>query len=242
MSYTWIAISGRWKNTVIVALALILLSILSIVPVLGFIASVVQAIVLYALGYWVVDRIKESGSMDAFKEGVATEKIKTMMFAFFSPAAGYYVGFMIFSIIMMIVTVGIFWITGGFEMVAAMQHQQPGPDSSPEELYAFYVQIMGVSTPTILFLLITSLFFSYLWPLVYGYALFQRTFSDAFNAGIYRKLLQTRDTLDADPFRCRTCDGHQYRHRDSSAHRYSHASLDGLLHGNCLGGSLQSGR
>jgi len=182
MSYTWIAISGRWKNTVIVALALVLLSILSIVPVLGFIASVVQAIVLYALGYWVVDRIKESGSMDAFKEGVATEKIKTMMFAFFSPAAGYYVGFMIFSIIMMIVTVGIFWITGGFEMVAAMQHQQPGPDSSPEELYAFYVQIMGVSTPTILFLLITSLFFSYLWPLVYGYALFQRTFSDAFNA------------------------------------------------------------
>jgi hypothetical protein len=183
MGYTWIAISANWKNTIIVALVLILLSILSLVPILGFVASAVQGIVLYALGYWIVDRIKECSHTEMFKERVASDTFKAMISSLFPPAAGYYVGFMIFSIIMMIITVGIFWITGGFEMVTiASEQQQHMQNASPEEVYAFYAQIVGSSSPALVFVLITSLFFSYLWPLVYGYALFQRTFSDAFNA------------------------------------------------------------
>ncbi|WP_456380536.1 hypothetical protein [Hydrogenimonas sp.] len=182
MGYTWSAISANWKNTIVVALALILLSILSIVPLLGFVASVVQAIVLYALGYWIVDRIKGVPDVASFKERAATEDFKAMMVEFFSPAAGFYVGFMVFSIIMMLITAAIFWITGGFGMMGMVMEQQQLPNASPEEAYALYAQFLGTSTPALLFVLITSLFFSYLWPLVYGYALFQRTFSDAFNA------------------------------------------------------------
>lgn len=182
MDYTWNALSANWKNTIVVALALVLLSLLSIIPFLGFIASIVQAIVLYALGYWIVDRIKESRDIETFKARAATENFKAMMVEFFSPAAGFYVGFMVFSIIMMIVTAAIFWITGGFEMAGMVMEQQHIQNATPEETYALYAQFLGTSTPTLLFILITSLFFSYLWPLVYGYALFQRTFSDAFNA------------------------------------------------------------
>lgn len=182
MGYSWAAISANWKNTAIVALALILLSILSIVPLVGFLASVVQAIVLYALGYWMADRLKTSRDIETFKQIAGDESSKAMMAEFFSPAAGFYVGFMVFSIIMMIITAGIFWITGGFEMVTAMEHHMPGANPSPDEVYAFYMQILGGSAPAVMFVLITSLFFSYLWPLVYGYALFQRSFSDAFNA------------------------------------------------------------
>ena len=182
MDYTWAALSANWKNTIVVALALVLLSLLSIVPVLGFIASVVQAIVLYALGYWIVDRLKASPDVAAFRERVAGENFKAMMAEFFSPAAGFYVGFMVFSIVMMVITVAIFWLTGGFGMVGVVMEQQQMANASPEETYALYAQLLGTSTPALLFILITSLFFSYLWPLVYGYALFQRTFSDAFNA------------------------------------------------------------
>ncbi|WP_201353946.1 hypothetical protein [Hydrogenimonas urashimensis] len=182
MNYTWAALSASWKNTLIVAVTLILLSILQMVPLIGFIASFVQAIVLYALGYWVVDRLKESAGYEAFKTQIAGENFKAMMGEFFAPASGFYVGFFIFSLIMMALTAFLFWITGGFDMIAAMQSQTPAAQASPEQVYAFYAQILGTSSPALLFVLITSLFFSYLWPLVYGYALLQRTFTDAFNA------------------------------------------------------------
>jgi len=55
-------------------------------------------------------------------------------------------------------------------------------DATPEQITEFYMQIVAAGTPAIIFILATSLFFSYLWPVVYGYALQQRTFGDALNS------------------------------------------------------------
>ena len=76
----------------------------------------------------------------------------------------------------------IFWLSGGSEVSALVEQLQTMQNQAPEQSYEIYMQIAELSIPTLLFFLITSLFFSYLWPLVYGYALLQRSFVDAFNA------------------------------------------------------------
>ena len=180
MAYAQTAITGNWRITILVALALLVLSLLQAIPLVNILFSLIQGVVLYAMAYWIVDRAKSSTDVVAFRERVRGDNERAAMFEFFGPAAGYYVGFFIFSFIMMLITLGLFWLSGGFTMMASIQ--PPGPDATPDQIYAFYAQIFGVSTPSLLFILITSLFFSYLWPLVYGYALFQRNFGDAFNA------------------------------------------------------------
>ncbi|WP_456450413.1 hypothetical protein [Hydrogenimonas sp.] len=182
-AYAWAALSGSWKNSVLIAIALLLLSLGSMVPLVGLVASIVQGIVLYALAYWVVDRLRESPDVAAFREKMTTEDVKTAMFGFFGPAAGFYVGFMVFSLIMMLITLGILWLTGGFAAISVAAEQiQANPDANPDQVAAMYAQMIGAGTPALLFMLVTSLFFSYIWPLVYGYALMQKSFGDAFNA------------------------------------------------------------
>ena len=180
MAYAQAAITGNWRATILVALTLLILSLLQAIPLLNILFSLMQGVILYAMAYWVVDRAKSSTDVVDFRERVRGDNERTVMFDFFGPAAGFYVGFFIFSLVMMLITVGLFWLSGGFTMMASIQ--TPGPDATPEQIGAFYAQVFGVGTPALLFVLITSLFFSYLWPLVYGYALFQRNFGDAFNA------------------------------------------------------------
>ena len=182
INYTWTALSASWKNTAIVAMVLVLLSIATLIPLVGLVASLIQGILLYALAYWVVDRLKSSVSIEDFKTKIATESdAKGMMVGFFSPAMGFYVGFMIFSLLMMLITFGIFWLSGGFSAMDVMMQQQ-APNVSSQEVTAMYTHLFATSTPALLFMLLSSAFLGYVWPLVYGYALFQRTFGDAFNA------------------------------------------------------------
>jgi hypothetical protein len=181
--YAWAALSGSWKNSVLVALALLVLSLLSMLPLVGIVASVVQGILFYALAYWLVDRLRESDSVETFRQEMAGEDAKRILTAYFGPAAGFYTGFMVFSIIMIIITAAILWMTGGFAaMGVAMEQVQGHPDANPEQMAAVYAQVMGAGAPALVFMFITSLFFSYVWPLVYGYGLLQKSFGDAFNA------------------------------------------------------------
>ncbi len=181
MAYSWAALSGNWKNTAIVALALIILSVLQLIPILGILFGVLQSIVLYSMGYWIADRVRSSSDVESFKSLMPNENERSVTFEFLAPATGFYTGFLLFSIVMMFITAAIFWLTGGFEMVAHIQ-QPVGPNVTPEQMSAFYAQIFASGSPAVLFILITSLFFSYVWPVVYGYALQQYSFGDAFNA------------------------------------------------------------
>ncbi len=181
MAYSWAAVSGNWKNSAVVALALLVLSLLQIVPFVGLLFGIVQSVILYSMGYWVADRLKRYNDVDSFRNGMRNESERSIMFEFLAPATGFYVGFVLFSIVMALITLAIFWLSGGFE--AVVQLRQPiGVDTTPEQMYAFYAQIFTSSSPAILFVLITSLFFGYVWPMVYGYALQQRSFTDALNA------------------------------------------------------------
>jgi len=180
MAYSQAAITGNWKNTFLFAFAIVLLGAAQMVPLIGMIASLAQTLLLYALAYWLVDRIKENRDLGLFFDRMRQENPAEALFGFLSPAGGFYVGFLLFSLVMTLITVGLFWLSGGFTMMATIT--PPAGDVTAEAAAAFYGQILSTSTPALLFILITSLFFGYLWPLVYGYALFQRTFSDAFNA------------------------------------------------------------
>ncbi len=182
IAYTWAALSGSWKNTSIVAAILLLLILLEFIPLIGWIASIFQSIVVYALAYYVADRAKGAPALENFKRAMAQSDAKEMLFGFLSPAAGYYTGFIVFSLILALVSALIFWLTGGTEAFTLIEEHANMANATPEQTYQFYIQVLGLSSPTLVFILITSLFFSYLWPLVYGYALCQRTFGDAFNA------------------------------------------------------------
>ncbi len=181
MNYAWTAMRSNWANTLWTALILLVLILAGAIPLVGLIASIAQGILLYSLGYWVVDRIKTGETLEGFVQKVKAEKLGAMLSEKLAPATGFYVGFMIFSLLMGLITIAILWATGGFAAIATTMQQQPG-QMSPEQMEVFYAQILAASTPALAFILFTSLFFGYIWPLVYGYALFQKSFGDAFNA------------------------------------------------------------
>jgi len=179
MDYSWAAMSGNWKNTAL----LLVLSLLSMLPLVSFFASIFQGILFYALAYWFVDRLRQSDDVPDFRDRMRLDSAKEMLLGFFGPAAGYYVGFMVLSLLMMVVTVLILWLSGGFSAIeVTVRQMQTAGNPSPEQVAAFYGQIFGASAPALAFMLLSSLFFSYLWPLVYGYALLQKSFGDSFNA------------------------------------------------------------
>ena len=181
IAYSWAAVGGNWKNSAVVGLALLALSLLQILPFVGFLFGVVQSLILYSMGYWAADRLKRYGDVDSFRNGMRDESERSIVFEFLAPASGFYVGFVLFSIVMGLITLAIFWLSGGFETVVQVMHPL-GVDTPPEQIEALYAQLYASSSPAILFILITSLFFGYVWPLVYGYALQQRSFTDALNA------------------------------------------------------------
>ncbi|WP_457598294.1 hypothetical protein [Hydrogenimonas sp.] len=182
IAYTWTALSANWKNSAIFAALLLVLSLLQIFPFIGILFAVFQSLLLYALAYWIVDTIAQSDGIESFKKRIEAARPKETLFTFLAPASGFYTGFILLSILILFATAIIFWITGGGAVWGMIETQMAQPDLSPEEAMAFYVQVLGISAPALIFFLIVSSFFGYLWPLVYGYALLQRTFFDALNA------------------------------------------------------------
>ncbi|MCF6200852.1 MAG: hypothetical protein L3J42_01795 [Hydrogenimonas sp.] len=182
LDYTWAALSANWKNSAIVAAILLLLMLFQIIPILGIVAGVLQSIIFYALAYWAVENIIKSSNIENFKEQIQNANVKDMLFSFLAPASGFYLGFIIISVIFIAATALIFWLTGGGAIFSMMQEQMGNSSMAPEQAMIFYTQILGMGTPAILFFIIAITFFGYIWPLVYGYALMQRSFSDALNA------------------------------------------------------------
>ncbi len=181
MNYAWTAMRNNWIGTLWAALIFVVIMVASAIPLIGLIASVAQGILFYSLGYWIVDRIKSSDSIAGFAEKIQTDSVGAMLTEKLAPATGFYVGFMIFSLLMSFMTLAILWATGGFSAIT-LTMQQSTAQMTPEQMQLFYAQILSASTPALAFMLISALFFGYIWPLVYGYALLQKSFGDAFNA------------------------------------------------------------
>ncbi len=182
LDYTWAALSGNWKNSAIVASVLLVLTILQALPLVGVIAAVLSSVILYSVAYWIVGEMMESGSAAQFKERIGAGGAKEMLLSYISPAFGFYLGFILVSILVIAATSLIFWLTGGEAVFGMVQEQMGRPDATPQQTMELYAKIVATSTPTLIFFLIISSFFGYLWPLIYGYALLQRSFSDALNA------------------------------------------------------------
>ncbi len=182
LDYTWAALSADWKKSAIVAGAILLLFLFQIVPLVGMVAGILQSIIFYALAYSVVDNLTKSTNIESFKERIGNSTTKEMLFKFIAPASGFYLGFIIVSIIFIAATALLFWLTGGGAIITMLNQQMSGSDMTPQQATVFYTQILGMSTPTLLFFIVATTFFGYIWPLVYGYALLQRSFSDALNA------------------------------------------------------------
>ncbi|WP_457594178.1 hypothetical protein [Hydrogenimonas sp.] len=182
LDYTWAALSGNWKNSAIIASVLLVLTIAQVIPFIGVVAAVLSSVILYSVVYWIVDALMKSGSAAGLKEKVETVSAKEMLFSFLAPASGFYLGFILVSLLVIAATALIFWLTGGGTVFGMIQEQMAQPNATPQRSMEFYAQIVATSTPTLIFFFIVSSFFGYLWPLIYGYALLQRNFSDAMNA------------------------------------------------------------
>ena len=177
LNYTWAALSANWKNSAVIAGLLLLLSLFQAIPMVGMIAAIAQGIVSSALAYWVVEKLTSSTNLKSFKEGVESAGPKEMLFRFIAPASGFYLGIVITTIIFMAATALIFWLIGGSAMFGIFSEQMSG-----DQMTIAQTTIFETIIPVTIFILVTATFFGYIWPLVYGYALLQRSFSDALNA------------------------------------------------------------
>lgn len=181
-AYAWAALSANWTTTLLIALSLAILSVLSAIPLLGLFASVVQGIFLYAPAYRIVALMRQNGTPETFKNAMAAENVQSVLTKHFGPSAGYYLGFMVMTLAVFVITGLIFWLGGGSEtLMVSVTHMQ-GDTPTPEQIDALYGQAAGGGSAAFLFLILVSLFFSYVWPLVYGYALTQERFGEAFKA------------------------------------------------------------
>ncbi len=182
MAYTWTGLSGNWKNSAAIAAILLVLSLFQILPAIGFVAAALQNVLLYAVSYYIVDRVTKSRMIDEFKKSIEESGLYQMLFSFLSPASGFYLGFILFSILVVLATGLVFWLSGGGAILDIIQNRTADDFTTSEQAIVFYAQILGMSTPTLLFFFIVISFFGYLWPLIYGYALLQRSFTDSMNA------------------------------------------------------------
>jgi len=182
-AYAWAALSANWTTTALIALALAILSVLSVLPLIGFFASIIQGILLYAPAYRLVALMRQSGSAEDFKARMASEKAPVMLTDRFATAAGYYTGFMVMTLVVFLIAGAIFWLGGGTEslMVSATQLEQSA-SPSPEQIEALYGLVAGAGSAAFAFLIIVSLLLGYVWPLSYGYALSKEGFGEAFGA------------------------------------------------------------
>ncbi len=182
LDYTWAALSGNWKSSAIIASVILVLTILQAVPAIGLLAAMISSLLLYSAAFRIVDAVMQSDSVSALKERMQTLGAKEILFTYLSPAAGLYLGFILISLIVIVATSLIFWLSGGEAVLGMIEEQMGRPDASAQQSMQIYAQIVATSTPTLLFFLIVASFFGYLWPLIYGYALMQRGFLDALNA------------------------------------------------------------
>ena len=202
--YAWAALTADWKKSGLILLLLILLSFASAIPLLGLFASFFQAVFLYALAYWIVEALRESESVEALRQKVTLTDLKAMLTDHFAPAAGYYAGIMVLSLLFMAFGALVLWATGGLEMfeesVIQMQH---GGQMTDQQATVLYGQMVAAGSTTFVIVAVASLFVSYVWPLSYGFALTQKGFGDAFRAAF---------TLFSPRFWKATFNGAYFRH------------------------------
>ena len=160
MAYSRAAMSANWKNTLLAATVLLLLGAASMIPLLGIAASMFQTVLFYALAFWFVFRLRDSENIEVFREKAGGDALSTMLTGWLSPAMGYYVGFMLFSLLMIVITGVLLGLSGGFEAVSSRATMQQG--ATQQEMAALYAQLGTSSLPAMLFLILSSLFFSYL--------------------------------------------------------------------------------
>jgi hypothetical protein len=180
--YAWLALRGDWKNTAIVMGTLLVLALLQAIPLLGMLASLAQGMIVYGLGWWIVDLLRRTDNETAFARALPMETPTRRMGGYLSPAAGYYTGVFVLSLIMFTLAGMIFALTGGGEFTATIEQWQQSGTHTQAEAATAAMQLGSEAGPTVAFVLLTTLFFSYVWPLSYGYALSQTTFGGAFKA------------------------------------------------------------
>jgi hypothetical protein len=180
--YAWLALRGDWKSTAIILATLLVLTLLQAVPLLGMLASLAQGLIVYGLGWWIVDLLRRTDSESAFAQALPAEAPTRRMGGYLAPAAGYYTGVFVLSLIIFTLAGAIFALTGGSEFAATAEQWQQNGVHTQAEAAAAAIQLGGEAGPTIAFMLLATLLLSYVWPLSYGYALSQTDFGGAFKA------------------------------------------------------------
>lgn len=147
----------------------ILLSLLSNIPLLGLVASVLSGILMFALFFFVGKVFYEAADMDAFVETIRTTTISTLWNKYWKPSFGAYLGWVLIILLFLVIAGVIVGITGaGDKFMMASQSNDP-------------MAMLAILPATILPLLLLALLL-YVMPLVFANIIKTDNFNDAFKA------------------------------------------------------------
>jgi hypothetical protein len=147
----------------------ILLSLLSNIPLLGLVASVLSGILMFALFFFVGKVFYEAADMDAFVETIRTTTISKLWSNYWKPSFGAYLGWVLIILLFLVIAGVIVGITGaGDKFMMASQSNDP-------------MAMLAILPATILPLLLLALLL-YVMPLVFANIIKTDNFNDAFKA------------------------------------------------------------
>ncbi len=164
-----------------IAAAVILLSFLAKIPILGMVASVASGILMFLLFFFVGKCFYRSGSMDDFVESIRSMTLNDLAKDYWKPSLGAYAGWGVLLLAVLMVIGVMIGISGySYRLSAALQ------TNNPQEILALW--------PAIILPLILIALLLYLMPLVFANTLKTDSFNAAFKAvfGIFGKDLLRR--------------------------------------------------
>ena len=147
----------------------ILLSLLSNIPIVGLIATVLSGILLFSLLFFIGKRFYHSATMDEFVESIKSMTIANLWQSYWKPSLGAYLGWVILALAMMLLIGLIVGISGqGSTLIAAMQSGDP--------------MALLATLPAMILPLTIVAFVIYVAPLVFANIIKTDNFNDAFKA------------------------------------------------------------
>jgi hypothetical protein len=147
----------------------VLLSLLSNIPILGLIASVLSGILMFALFFFVGKVFYEAEDMDTFVEAIRTMRLSELWNRYWKASFGAYLGWVLVVLLYLLIAGLILGIAGaGNDLMMASEGNDP-------------MAMLALLPATILPLILLALLL-YVTPLVFANIIKTDTFNDAFKA------------------------------------------------------------
>lgn len=165
------------KNILVSILAILVITglyVLSMIPILGLVLSLVAGIALFSVQTYVAKTLMQSKSDEEFDEMVANTKTSELLTKYMAVGSGGVLGFLVIEIAAVIVLVTMVIFTIGLDVLTSLSDGTMSPDQKMQTLYS--IGIVGIV------FMIVAMLFAYVYPLVVGKVYATNDFKSAFKA------------------------------------------------------------